>query len=932
MHEKIRHRLLGAWARLIARHPLWVMAVAVAATIGSVVITLGGLPTIGIAPLSFQSDRNALISEHLPWNRRFIRWTKNYKGTRDLTIVIDASPGSDMPDDAQLRRAESMVVELGAALRAERDDLERVDWGFSTKNINARAIRMLEMSQFDRQLQRIEAAAPLLTSTTLTQLIAAIKVQAFRGATQHGEAGAADAIDKMTALAEAISISLTAGSSDANPFSQMDAPRDRSDWQYLRSDNKRLLFVRITPRVEKERINALARAIGTSRTVVKRIAKKYPGIEAGLTGIEVVEADETEAAVRDSMYASIIAFVLIAVLLMTGFQSVRTPLLAMLSLVFAVAWSFGYLTIAIGHLQIISVVFTVILLGLGIAYGIHIVSRYELIRHSYSDDLTGFADSMTDVLVTMGPAIVTGALTTAAAFITTMFTDFRGVAEMGHVAAAGVVLCAIGMFSVFPALLRLTKSHHRHVRPMESRWFHFFEEKWVMPFARRPALTVAAAIMVSVVSLYGAFHMRFDYDLVALMPDGVDSVRWQQRVSKSGGRSIWSAMYIAKDLDEARAQTQKLRRIVASNPDSRLDPKVGGVGLLFPIDDAQKKEKIGVVRRRLDDARRAVQPATGLDGADLATEFKHLRALIKRFGTGLDSQPLRTALTNLDAAIGRAIGILDAIEPNERPRVLARLDRQFADYCAAVAQRVNDALDPSALTLDDLPPVMQRLYRGADGSVALEVYPKMPDDDAIDSPLHPRFLPRFIEDLRSIDGDSGAADRGVTGVIVQVYESGLLIKNAYIWAGVWAFVVVFVMVAIDFRSMADALLCLLPVAIGFAATFGIMYVSGMTINPANVIVLPLMFGIGVDAGVHILHRYRQDPRTRPLGLTAGTGKGITLTSFTAMIGFGTLMLASHRGIRSLGFVLATGIGLTMLACWLVMPACLELRRRITANS
>jgi hypothetical protein len=111
-----------------------------------------------------------------------------------------------------------------------------------------------------------------------------------------------------------------------------------------------------------------------------------------------------------------------------------------------------------------------------------------------------------------------------------------------------------------------------------------------------------------------------------------------------------------------------------------------------------------------------------------------------------------------------------------------------------------------------------------------------------------------------------------------------------------------------------------------------MYLLDMHINPANIIVLPLMFGIGVDSGVHMLHRYRQDPVSRPLGLTSGTGKGITLTSLTTMIGFGAMMLASHRGIRSLGFVLAVGIGLTMIACLTVMPSCLELRRRFTADA
>ncbi len=157
-------------------------------------------------------------------------------------------------------------------------------------------------------------------------------------------------------------------------------------------------------------------------------------------------------------------------------------------------------------------------------------------------------------------------------------------------------------------------------------------------------------------------------------------------------------------------------------------------------------------------------------------------------------------------------------------------------------------------------------------------------------------------------------------------DSGELIRTSYQSAGVAALVVVFVLVWIGMRDLRDALLCLAPVAVGFALTFGLMWLVGMQVNPANIIVLPLMFGIGVDSGVHMLHRYRQEPAASPPGLTHGTGKGITVTSFTTMIGFAAMMLARHRGIQSLGFVLTVGLALTLLACWTVVPACLRLRQ------
>src|SRR5690606_32502603 len=197
----------------------------------------------------------------------------------------------------------------------------------------------------------------------------------------------------------------------------------------------------------------------------------YPGVDFGLTGIDVIESDETVAVQRDSTLASLGAAVAIALLLILAFHSVRLPLIMMAALGVGIAWSFGYTTLAVGHLQVISVVFAVMLLGLGVAYAIHLASRFERVRHNYPDDDAG-----------MSAALGTGAVTTAAAFATTLFTDFQGVAEMGQIAAVGVLLCLVAMFTVFAALLRLFKRRHRQTKPIADRWLHFYDDRWITPF------------------------------------------------------------------------------------------------------------------------------------------------------------------------------------------------------------------------------------------------------------------------------------------------------------------------------------------------------------------------------------------------------------------------------------------------------------------
>ncbi|NJL30948.1 MAG: MMPL family transporter [Phycisphaerales bacterium] len=175
-------------------------------------------------------------------------------------------------------------------------------------------------------------------------------------------------------------------------------------------------------------------------------------------------------------------------------------------------------------------------------------------------------------------------------------------------------------------------------------------------------------------------------------------------------------------------------------------------------------------------------------------------------------------------------------------------------------------------------------------------------------------------------------DAEVSGVVVQIYESGSLIQRSYIFAGMLALIAVLILVWLDFGNIKDALLSLLPVVVGFALTFGIMKLWGMMINPANIVVLPLMFGIGIDSGVHIIYRWRMDQTGRPPGLTQGTGKGIVIVNLATLLGFGGMMLARHRGMQSLGFVLTLGMAMTLLACLTVMPAWLSLRRVLPKTS
>jgi len=937
-YQELKLRALAGLAAFVARRPRLVLGAGALLTAASIVVTLAPvpLPFTGavLGPLDFQSNRNDLISKRLEWNQRFIRWQEGFSGTSDLLVVADAGPADD-GRDARAAAVRAMIDELGPALNAA-PWIRRAVWGFDTLAVSPKAIRVADLDESKpsdefRELLVDVKDAPLLLSSPVPEAFIAQVAARMQAEEESGtDAETIKDLRSFAGVLDAFTASVRNEGDEPTDIGRLILERERESglWQYLVTDNNRMYFIRITPELDTSQINALAPAIASARSVMAKVLARHPKVDAGLTGIDVVEADETEAATRDGIVASLLAATLIMLLMLSAFQSVRMPLMLMAALLAGIAWTFGFTTLAVGHLQVISVVFVPILLGLGIAYGIYLALRYERIRHTYRDDMEGCVAAMRDTYRVMGPGVLTGCLTTAAAFMMTLTTDFTGVAEMGLISGVGVILCLISMVTVFPALLRFFKPWHRHIVPVGRRFVRYYDDRWFMPFVRHPALTLGTGAVLTALSVLAAAGLQFDYNLLKLQPAGMPSVDWERRIVDDAGESIWFGVSIVGDMEEARERAERFRRLSTVSV-------VRGVGLLMPDDEERKIELLQELRPAIEEAvargRAAPEARSGLAPAIMLLQAAFKVQTLR----GDIPAAIRPYVDEVGQALERLSRALRDLAPAAAPARLARLDGEFARWRDESRDKVLRALDPTPLGLEDLPAEVLDPYRGRDGTLALEIFPRLPDPSLspVRDVLDPDFLPVFVAEMRGVDPL-------ITGVSVQICESGTLIQNSYIVAGALGMLVVFLMLLADFQSLCDSLLALVPVIVGFAVTFGIMRLAGMQINAANIIVLPLMFGIGVDSGVQMLYRSRMDARGDPPGLTEGTGPGIILVNLLEIVGFGVLAIpyipglgigVSHRGIQSLGFVLTCGMAMTLLACLAIMPAWLRIRRRAAAR-
>lgn len=885
--QTLRDRWLTAWANFVTRRPVATLVVSAVLCVFSIAVTVGGL--------KFKSDRSDLIDPSLPWQQRYAEYRAAFPRWDDVAVVVDLGE-----TDGSRAAGESFIAALESRLKSN-DRFAAITAGFPREEAPPALILTQPRERVKEVVDRLVEASPVLTAPSLDGLL---------GLSQLGGAslGAAQR-EGLRGLLERVH---SVGTGTSGPGGSVLGMESSRGVERLVSSTGRLATMLVSLRRPSEGETAKGGAEagvdnqgGAIRDLRSEISdlksqnQAFAPIEAGVTGVPVLESDETALSMRDATVASALSLALIAVLMLIAYRGVVVPVFAVVSLLIGMAWSFAWATLAVGHLQLLSVTFASMLLGLGIDVAIHLIARLELV-HADHDHL---GDAIAQAFRGVGPGILTASLTVAAASAAMAFTSFSGVAEMGIIAAGGIVLCTLSIMCCLPAMLMLMPRPEDRLRSHDGGVSRPYMGSLGLAFHRHPApvLALAAAIFVGVGWL--ATGTRYDPDLQKLMPTSTESVVWQKRLESDDEKSVWHAVVTARGMDEARALTEKLRALEVVSD-------VGGIGMLVQR-EAETKEKQAILAR-LPDVSSVLSSAKNDAEPPSATQIEGLRktasSLAERWKSkdaGL-ADAARVVAGMSDDAVDRAM----AGYHTDRLALLARMDG---------LRRATPALP------EQLPRALRELMIGTDGSLLLRVYPK--SDPAGGSVLAPERLNAFATAVLAVAPNA-------TGPAIQIHESTRLITNAYIQAGLYALAAIVVLLLLDFglsvRGAGDTLCALLPVALGGVLMLAVMRLVDVPLNFANMIVLPLLIGIGVGCGVHAVRRWRIQPRDHPLGLAGGSGRAITLTTLTTVFGFASMMTGQHRGIWSLGFVMSVGLCAVWAVTILILPAALRMRRGVHA--
>ncbi len=885
----MRNAVLNWIADLVWRRP-WLVVIA-AATLAVIAAVYASLE------LRLNADTDDLISPSRPFMKDYRRYLDEFDDLEFINIVI-AKNG-----DGQ--RAEAAVDALAQRLR----QIERLPAVHHAVE-PAEQLRIATRAMSDEELASLvmvsEAFPSILSAAGAADVMRDANAQLGQLLTR-GVAMTPEEQQRAGAAAIFLLNAVAAAREDSPSREAMEQLLgDQLKREYLISDSGQLYFINIVPEKDFGTLAIIEQPLRDIRQAVDEIRAQFPDLEIGVTGKPVLQADELATSNQDMSRAAVIAFFIVSGLFMIIIGGIWRPALSGVAFLFAGAWTYGAATLLVGQLNLFSIIFALVLVGVGFDFAIHLITRYNEHRTQHS-----VRDSIRHALLTTGCGNLTSATTTCAVFLTGLFTSFQGLRELGLIAAMGLLFCLTSMTLVLPAMLVLLD------RRTERREAPILPPAETLPLdaPHPPRLTgiwnwsitqPGMAIMIVLLGTGGLFaasgRLRFEDNILNLQATGLESVEWEHRVLADSVSASWFGAVIVDDLNELAELVERARQ---QNTIGRVRSVLDIIQLPTPQREEARQQLHAPLARSTSMTSVKADAADNLHADDLRTAAASLAILATAAAQQASQDDIRQ-LRNLANDLKALADLLE--DPSQAEALRIRMDRTIA----AIADSLRLMLEGDQLPLRDaLPAAVRSMCMSTQGNFLLAMHPNR---DVWE--LEP--MGQFVAGLRAVSPHA-------TGAPIAHYESLLDMKRAFMQMAVLAFFVVALLVWLDFRSIFDTLLTMLPLVIGTIWLIETMALLDVSFNLANFFSVPILLGVGVDSAIHIMHRYREGG---PARLSLGsTRKAVVLTAATTMIGFGCLMLARHRGLFSLGVVMAIGSIACLLACLLVLPALLALYER-----
>ena len=869
-------RSLRWWVGRVRRHAWSVIAVVAVAT-----ALLAGYTARN---LGLQTDTNEMLSADLEWRKINIRFDRGIPDlVRNITIVVRAI-NPDLARDGASKLARRLAREPGIFNFVFYPPEEP----FFRKN----GLLFLKPEELGELSDQLAEAQPLLArlahDLSLRGLFDVLSTAS--DAVIDGDAEPKPLVQVFDRLSKTIE-----GRLEGRPLGL--SWRELIDGESSGPNGLRQVVL-VQPNPDYRSFAPAKEAIETIRKAARDLGlDSANGYSVRLTGSLTIQEEELESVARTAGLAGLISLVLVGTVIFAGLRSGRLVWATLAVLIIGLIWTAGFAAIAVGELNLISVAFAVLFLGLSVDFGIQFGLRYResIDQGAQNDAALGAAG------VGVGRAICLSALTSAIGFFAFVPTDYVGMAELGIIAGTGIFIALFLYLTLLPAMLAVyplrrrtggAEARDRGVARMAG---------WV---ARRHR-TIVAGSLILVAAGFATFPLlRFEFDPIKLKDPTTESVQTYMELARDSETSLYTIGILAPDLATAKKLGARLEKL----------PEVDHIVTLAAFTPDHQEEKLELIDGMnvflspiFDKSSDKPPPGPAENRAEIRRLAETLKRLAASPRAGDAARPAARLATQLDR-VANGLGKDDA--------GLRALERDLLGTFPNRLAELEDALDADTVTPKDVPDFLRRRYVALDGSFNVEVHPS---EDLSDRAA----LRRFVSAVTAVEPTA-------TDNPVVMLEAGDTVIQAFKQATAIATVLIVLVLIVILRRLVDAALVLAPVMLAAALSLATTVVFGIPFNFANVIALPLLIALGVDFGIHLILRYRETGSVVGL-LRTSTPRAVFYSGLTTMCSFGSLIVSDHRGTASMGYLLLISLTLALVCALVVLPALLAWREALAAR-
>jgi uncharacterized protein len=838
------------------RHPWWVIVFALALAILT--------SQYAATHFRIKTDVDALISPELPWVQRTQAYAKNFP-QRPILAVIDA-PTPELADQA--------AAKLGAGLNAHSELFSAVTAAGSGPFFARNGLLFLSLDDVERATAAFDRADVLIDTLaadpSLRGVLDALSL-ALEGVAR-GELRLEALSQPMISAADALQ-AVIEGRPASFSWQVLAAGKPASPQQLRR-------FIQIEPRLDFSALEPGRAATDAVARVASdlQLAKDFQA-RVRQTGRVPMEDDEFGMIKENAGLQLALSLIAVLIILWFALRSFRLIFAVSVCLIVGLAISSAAGLLVVGTLNLISLAFFVLFIGLGVDFAIQFSIRYRAERHEHPDLRAALQSSASKA----GVPLTLAAVATAVGFSSFLPTAYRGLSELGQIAGIGMIVAFVTSITLLPALLAVLNP------PGEPRPMGFVMLAPVDRFLDRHRRGILWGTLLAVgLASPLLLSLRFDFAVSHLRNPSVESVATYLELASDPRSGTNAIDLVAPDLAAAEATAQRMSAL----------PQVSRAMTLSNLIPQDQSAKLKLI----SDAAAKIGPSLNPKEMDPApTEQENLDALA---ATADDLSKAAEGEQEREpgaAAAKRLAGLLRQLAAGDRG-LRERAEAVFVAPLRYSLDQLRSALQPDHVSMETIPPALARQWMTPDGRARIELLPKGDPNDT--------------EVLRSFVNAVLAIDPNAAGPAVQLFEAGEAVVHAFIEAGIFALAAIAILLLLTLRRIGDVMLTLIPLVIAGIVTLELCVVLDLPLNFANIIALPLLLGVGVAFKIYYIMAWRAGKTGL---LQSSLTRAVIFSALTTATAFGGLWLSSHPGTASMGKLMALSLVCTMAAAVLFQP-------------